>query len=79
MTLGWPRVPWVGCKCLAFCWCLWVAHIFLGVEELQLHICKILQGEMDHSLIFVNSFSKPRFVKENAVNALLKFYLIFIT
>lgn len=69
VSLEWPNVPRVGCMCLAFCWCPFVAHIFLGIEELQLQTCKIIQGEKDHSLIFVNSLSNPRFVKENAVNA----------
>lgn len=69
MIPGWLCVPCVACMCLAFCWCLWIAHSSLGAEELQLHICKILQGEMDHSLMLINSLSNPTSVKENAVSA----------
>lgn len=61
-----------------FCWCLWIAHTSLDIEELQLHICKILQEEMDHSLTLINSLPSPRSVKENAVNASISILSLFL-
>lgn len=77
------RYRWLldGPACLGWAawlfWWPWVDQIFLAVEELQLHICRRLQGEINLSLIFRNRLTNIRFVEENAGQALLKFHHYF--
>lgn len=77
------RYRWLldGPACLGWAawlfWWPWVDQIFLAVEELQLHICRRLQGEINLSLIFRNRLTNIRFVEENVGQALLKFHHYF--
>lgn len=69
----WPACAWFFtgvCGKLIFPWCLRAAAVQ--------HICMILQGEMDHSFMFINSLSNPGSVKENAANASISILSLFL-